>query len=250
MSFYIACLMIRLQSSCHVDFSGEKLAIFSSSQGSIFPILPPLEHIGPCGVDAQAAKRLLEAGADPNAANSRAETPLQWAAWSGSRAMVELLLGSGAKLHDRDAQPLAGWTALHCAALQVCHNLHPITHHTRQMLPAWHRRPTVYEGICMTAASPDSAALQTWRRVKVPCKHACTHGEAHTLVLAGTAQAWDAASAGPCRGTAAAAGPRGADYGSGQLAAHAPGAGSWWRLRRLCRPASKGGSQDHQGDPW
>ncbi len=67
----------------------------------------------------QAAKRLLAAGADPNAANSRAETPLQWAAWSGSRDMVELLLESGAKLHDRDNSPLGGWTPLLCAALQV-----------------------------------------------------------------------------------------------------------------------------------
>ena len=71
-------------------------------------------------VAVQAAKSLLAAGADPNAPNSRAETPLQWAAWSGSRDMVELLLENGANLHDRDNSPLGGWTPLLCAAMQVC----------------------------------------------------------------------------------------------------------------------------------
>ena len=69
----------------------------------------------------QAAKRLLAAGADPDATNSRGETPLQWAAWSGSRDMVEMLLASGASLHARDHFPSAGWTALLCAAHQVKH---------------------------------------------------------------------------------------------------------------------------------
>lgn len=83
------------------------------------------KHVRPGGVDVQAAKRLLAAGADPDAANSRAETPLQWAAWSGSRDMVELLLEHGAQLHHRDNSPLGGWTSLLCAALQVCCALTP-----------------------------------------------------------------------------------------------------------------------------
>jgi len=62
---------------------------------------------------------LLAAGADPNAPNSRAETPLQWAAWSGSLDMVKLLLENGAKIHDRDNCPTGGFTSLLCAALQV-----------------------------------------------------------------------------------------------------------------------------------
>lgn len=71
------------------------------------------------GSFVQAAKRLLAAGAEPNAPNSRAETPLQWAAWSGSLDMVKLFLENGAKIHDRDNFPICGFTPLLCAALQV-----------------------------------------------------------------------------------------------------------------------------------
>lgn len=67
----------------------------------------------------QVAKLLLEAGADPSCQNERGETPLQWAAWSGSEELVKLFLSHGANLHAVDHHPSAGWTALLCAAHQA-----------------------------------------------------------------------------------------------------------------------------------
>jgi hypothetical protein len=65
------------------------------------------------------ARLLLGAGASPLEHNDRGETPLQWAAWGGSKEMVELMLEHGADIHARDTHPYAGWTTLMCAVHQV-----------------------------------------------------------------------------------------------------------------------------------
>ena len=69
------------------------------------------------GARPQVAEVLLRAGADIDVYNARGENPLQWAAWSGSAALMELLLAHGADLHARDRT--FGWTPLLCAAHQV-----------------------------------------------------------------------------------------------------------------------------------
>ncbi len=74
---------------------------------------------------------LLEAGANPSCHNGRGESPLQWAAWSGSRELVELLLSHGADIHAQDTHPSFGWSALHCAAHQAMLSRHLKPSHMR-----------------------------------------------------------------------------------------------------------------------
>ena len=71
------------------------------------------------GALLQVARMLLEAGANASCHNQRGESPLQWAAWSGSEQLVELFLRHGADMHAQATHPSAGWTALACAAHQA-----------------------------------------------------------------------------------------------------------------------------------
>jgi len=67
--------------------------------------------------DVEAAKRLLEAGIDPNARNAAGETPLHIIAEFGGRRaeeVVKLLLEAGSDVNARDS---LGMTPLHRAAL-------------------------------------------------------------------------------------------------------------------------------------
>jgi ankyrin repeat protein len=54
--------------------------------------------------DLAAARRLLEAGADPNLATRYGVTPLSLAAANGSEAMIRLLVGAGADPNARDTR--------------------------------------------------------------------------------------------------------------------------------------------------
>jgi len=56
---------------------------------------------------------LIEAGADKNLANNDGETPLHWAAMTGTFLAVKALADAGADLNVQDAQ--LGNTALHAA---------------------------------------------------------------------------------------------------------------------------------------
>jgi ankyrin repeat protein len=58
-------------------------------------------------------KDLIDAGADVNAANKDGETPLQWAALTGTFLAVKALADAGADLNVQDAR--AGNTPLHAA---------------------------------------------------------------------------------------------------------------------------------------
>ena len=63
---------------------------------------------------ADVARLLIDAGADPDAADDRGRTPLIRAAEYGQAAVVELLVGYGARLDWVDS---FGWTALYQSAL-------------------------------------------------------------------------------------------------------------------------------------
>lgn len=52
--------------------------------------------------DFEEVRRLLEAGADPNASTATRTTALLAAAWRGSAPVVRVLLGSGADVSWRD----------------------------------------------------------------------------------------------------------------------------------------------------
>ena len=65
--------------------------------------------VGAPGASAQAIERLLEAGADPNAADRNGRTAVFAAADSGNHDVLELLAGRGARLDARDE---SGRTAL------------------------------------------------------------------------------------------------------------------------------------------
>jgi len=61
------------------------------------------------------AKRLLDCGASPDAANSNGINPLMWASWQGQEKVVELLLGHHATVTSRCNEEE---TALHKAAFR------------------------------------------------------------------------------------------------------------------------------------
>jgi ankyrin repeat protein len=91
-------------------------------------------HAAAAGYRVEIAKRLLTAGADPNAAkNHRCSRPLHYAAdgylenpeWDPKRqvAMIRLLLGAGADIHAQDkngATPLHRAVRTRCAAAVKC----------------------------------------------------------------------------------------------------------------------------------
>jgi ankyrin repeat protein len=56
---------------------------------------------------------LLERGADVNAKNTKALTPLHAAAMAGDKEMVALLIANGADINARSED---GWTPLHLAS--------------------------------------------------------------------------------------------------------------------------------------
>jgi ankyrin repeat protein len=76
----------------------------------------------------EAARVVLETGADVNAANARGETALHGAAYQGWNAMVQLLVSHGANLNAKNAR---GETPLYIAEGHVYHsggyNPHPDT---------------------------------------------------------------------------------------------------------------------------
>lgn len=71
--------------------------------------------------NALELKRLLEAGANPNAFNDsenndhffRRRPPLSEAAWQGYSECMKVLIGAGADIHAIDVE---GWNALHFTA--------------------------------------------------------------------------------------------------------------------------------------
>ena len=78
-----------------------------------------------CNGHLEAARLLLDRGADPNRLCSRGQTPLMWAVCEAHTAVAELLLERGAAVN---AETSGGWTAFHhacdtnsadCAALLV-----------------------------------------------------------------------------------------------------------------------------------
>jgi ankyrin repeat protein len=66
-------------------------------------------HAAAAGRQVEAARLLLDAGADPNATQAAGFVPLHSAAQNGDRALVELLLARGA---DANARTEDGRTAL------------------------------------------------------------------------------------------------------------------------------------------
>src|SRR5574337_1188586 len=57
------------------------------------------------GGDVRSVKRLLEAGADPNAADADGRTAVTHAAYGGHAEVVRMLLDGGADVDRRDALP-------------------------------------------------------------------------------------------------------------------------------------------------
>ena len=56
--------------------------------------------------DTDAAKRLLDAGAEVNERGAKGMTPLLWASLNGKTSIVEKLIEKGAKLEDKDSSGL------------------------------------------------------------------------------------------------------------------------------------------------
>ena len=83
----------------------------------------PLMYAAALG-SLESMRLLLDAGADPNAANDFAATPLMWCA--GDAAKVRLLLSKGAKVNARSK--LGPHAAAHCRRLRRRHRSRSAPH--------------------------------------------------------------------------------------------------------------------------
>src|SRR4051794_1981459 len=94
--------------------AGELLLIGAdpNSRDPEFFLHTPLHSAAQSGL-IDTARRLLQAGANPNAKNDRGHTPLHYASAEPNPEIVKLLLDHAADPRARDDR---GFTPLHCAA--------------------------------------------------------------------------------------------------------------------------------------